>query len=259
MKSIFLYFYLLLTVSFFSQQNDSIYVFYFKFGENTQIEDSIKKFEKFIAPFYLCKTCGIKIEGYTDKIGSEKANQNLAAKRISFVRSLIKDTNQMKIAEVSIIGEKLSQNAKQNEQYRIVKLKVFSPYVPKKVITRIETEAKYEKFSELNKPIRLTVQFKAGKFNLLPESDADLILVAEFMKKTPNVKAKIVGHVCCSDERLLSKNRALSVYNYLIDKGINKNRLTYEGMSNRQPLVKEIDEYTESINRRVEIIFILED
>jgi outer membrane protein OmpA-like peptidoglycan-associated protein len=237
----------------FSQHKDSTYYFYFKIGQSDQHIDSIVAFEKHFAPFRSCKTCGIKLEGYTDKIGDDYSNQVLAMKRINYVKTLIRDTVNIKVVE-EVIGEKLSQNAKNNQSYRMVKMTIHSPVIIKTPILRIETEAKFEKFAELNKPVRLKVNFLAGKFHLLPDSMEDLDLLKEFLKANPQVTAKIAGHVCCSDERLLSKNRALSVYNYLVDRGINKNRLSYVGLSNSRPLVKEINEETEAINRRVEVI-----
>ena len=240
-------------VSSFGQQKDSTYYFYFSTGESIQYYDSINKFEAFFAPFRNCKTCGVKLEGYTDNIGDEMSNQLLAMKRINFVKSLIKDTIQIKVVE-EVLGEKYSQNTKNHQAFRMVKLGIHSPVVIKEPILRIETSEKYAKFSELNKPIRLEINFLAGKFNLLPESFKDLELLKDFLKQNPQVNAQIVGHVCCSDERLLSKNRAISVYNFLVDKGINKNRISYIGASNKQPLVEEKDEKTEAINRRVEVI-----
>lgn len=245
--------FLLTTFLGFTQHKDSTYYFYFKQGESTQIQDSIYNFENFFIRFRSCKTCGVKLEGYTDNKGDEQSNQLLALKRIKFVKTLIKDTLSIKVVE-EVVGEKLSQNTKNHQAFRMVKLTIHSPVITKTPILRIQTEEKFAKFAELNKPVRLEINFNAGKFFLLPESYKDLDLLKDFLKSNPQVRAHIVGHVCCSDERLLSKNRALSVYNYLIDKGIHKNRITYVGASNKQPLVQEIDEKTEAINRRVEVI-----
>lgn len=256
MKVSVLCFSLFISLLGFSQHKDSTYYFYFKQGESTQIQDSIYNFENYFIRFRDCKTCGVKLEGYTDNKGDEQSNQLLAMKRINFVKSLIRDTINIKIVE-EVIGEKLSQNTTNHQAFRMVKLSIHSPIIIKTPILRIETEEKFTKFAELNKPIRLEINFNAGKFFLLPESYSDLDLLKDFLKNNPQVRAHVVGHVCCSDERLLSKNRALSVYNYLIDKGINKNRITYVGASNKQPLVEEVDERTEAINRRVEVILSL--
>lgn len=249
--------FLLLFAAFsFSQHKDSTYYFYFKQGESSQTQDSVYNFEHFFVRFRSCKTCGVKLEGYTDNRGDERSNQLLALKRVNFVKGLIRDTINIKVVE-EVLGEKLSQNTTNHQAFRMVKLTIHSPVIIKTPVLRIETEDKFSKFSELNKPVRLEIQFNAGKFYLLPESYFDLDLLKDFLKTNPQVKAHILGHVCCSDERLLSKNRALSVYNYLIDKGIHKNRITYAGASNKQPLVDEVDERTEAVNRRVEVILSL--
>lgn len=251
------FFFLLIFINFFAQHKDSTYYFYFSTGESIQNLDSMLAFEKFFKPFRSCKVCGIKLEGYTDNKGDEKSNQLLALNRINYVKFLIKDTNSIKIDE-EVIGERLSQNTINHQAFRMVKLTIHSPVINEKPILRIEAEPKFQKFCELNVPIRLDIHFAAGKFYLLPQSLPDLDLLVEFLKINKQLKIKIVGHVCCSDEGLLSRNRALSVYNYLIDKKIDKNRIVHSGASNKQPLVKEINEETEAINRRVEVYLSLE-
>ena len=70
----------------------------------------------------------------------------------------------------------------------------------------------------------------------------------------------IQGHVCCTEgdldaidrrtkERNLSVARAEYVYNYFIEKGIDKNRMSYEGLAHRFPLGGSEDK-----DRRVEIV-----
>jgi outer membrane protein OmpA-like peptidoglycan-associated protein len=52
----------------------------------------------------------------------------------------------------------------------------------------------------------------------------------------------------------LSTNRAKRVYDYLLKKGINKNRMTYQGYGGTKPLVRfEKDSEDANKNRRVEI------
>lgn len=121
--------------------------------------------------------------------------------------------------------------------------------------TLTKVEARLTEFSERNKPIILSIQFELNTTNLLPESLDDLVILRNYLHEHPNLKAKLIGHVCCSNDYELSRNRAYQIYFYLYKKGINRDRLTYEGKSNRQPLVIETTPAAEQINRRVEVVF----
>jgi outer membrane protein OmpA-like peptidoglycan-associated protein len=52
---------------------------------------------------------------------------------------------------------------------------------------------------------------------------------------------------------LLSENRAKSVVNYLILKGINKSRLSYKGKGDQEPLGSNNTEEGKALNRRTEL------
>ena len=72
----------------------------------------------------------------------------------------------------------------------------------------------------------------------------------------------IQGHVCCTEGQLdavdkktnmrnLSVARAKYVYDYFIEKGIDKSRMSYEGLAHSFPLGGSDDK-----NRRVEILIV---
>lgn len=103
------------------------------------------------------------------------------------------------------------------------------------------------------------IQFEMGTSN--PTGNAIQLMdrLAEFLLSNPNVKIEIQGHVNETGENSLaakkiSEARAKRVYQYLIDKGVNKYRLEYKGMGNTEmiyPMPK--NHYEEQANRRVEI------
>jgi len=102
--------------------------------------------------------------------------------------------------------------------------------------------------------------FNPGSPIMLPESNADLEKLVAFLNENPTVHIRIEGHVCCLgpveglDDRDLSFYRAVTIYNYLIDHGINKERLSSVGLGNLNPVVKdEVTEEDRIKNRRVEI------
>ncbi|PKL79985.1 MAG: hypothetical protein CVV25_05915 [Ignavibacteriae bacterium HGW-Ignavibacteriae-4] len=75
--------------------------------------------------------------------------------------------------------------------------------------------------------------FDFGKSVLDKKSNSELQSLIKFLKQKENLKILILGY---TDEigtemnnKKLSEERAKSVFDYLINNGINKNRLTYEG------------------------------
>lgn len=104
------------------------------------------------------------------------------------------------------------------------------------------------------------IQFEFDQYVLLPVSFPELDRVVDILVSQPNWKAELSGHtdyIGTDDYNLeLSRNRANSVRDYLITKGINPNRLTAHGYGKTKPLVKERDDAARMVNRRVEIRFL---
>lgn len=99
------------------------------------------------------------------------------------------------------------------------------------------------------------VNFDFGKSTIQKESYEYLNKLAETLIKT-NAKIKVKGHtdnVGSKDFNLkLSKERAESVVNYLISRGVGKNKLSYSYYGMSQPLTTNDTEEGRTINRRVE-------
>ncbi len=77
--------------------------------------------------------------------------------------------------------------------------------------------------------------------------------LTRLMKRNPDLKVSIQGHVCCADDQELSTARAFTVYSFLLANGISRSRMSYEGYSNREPLFRERTEKERALNRRVEL------
>jgi outer membrane protein OmpA-like peptidoglycan-associated protein len=112
------------------------------------------------------------------------------------------------------------------------------------------------------------LNFEGGRHVLLPSSQPTLQAIVEVMKNNPGLEVEIRGHICCSavnedgldidtGERVLSRNRAREIYQYLINNGITANRLSYRGMGGSQKIIaEESSEEDRTTNRRVEFIII---
>ncbi len=98
--------------------------------------------------------------------------------------------------------------------------------------------------------------FDFDKYELLPESRIELDRWVEHLSKNPRLKIEIGGHTDNKGSKeynqLLSENRARSVYNYLIEKGIDKTRLTYKGYGLTMPIDTNDTEEGRANNRRTE-------
>jgi outer membrane protein OmpA-like peptidoglycan-associated protein len=104
------------------------------------------------------------------------------------------------------------------------------------------------------------VYFAAGLATVLEESYPKLKRLRDFLILNPTVNIEVHGHVNeDSDKDLvsmkLSKKRAQKVVDYLINGGVDKNRLKAIGFGNTKPVFKDPqnDEEKEA-NRRVEIL-----
>ena len=96
------------------------------------------------------------------------------------------------------------------------------------------------------------IQFKNNEWNLAKEPPKSLIFLVNYMKENPSSKVKIAGH---TDEigteehnQILSEKRALSVKLFLIQQGIQSERITFQGYGYSKS--KLVDK---SLKRRIEI------
>ncbi|MCE3225882.1 MAG: putative outer membrane protein precursor, OmpA family [Bacteroidetes bacterium] len=99
--------------------------------------------------------------------------------------------------------------------------------------------------------------FVPDKYEILPESAAELDRLYELLKENKKVKVEIGGHTSLnrSSEKWnmdLSSNRANAVKEYLVKKGIADNRITSKGYGHTKPIETVVDEEHQSKNRRVE-------
>lgn len=101
-----------------------------------------------------------------------------------------------------------------------------------------------------------SVNFETGSARLMSDSRVALDEVGRTLKNQPNLRAEISGH---TDDRgndgynlVLSQERAESVRQYLIGKGIAPERLVAIGMGETQPVADNTSEEGRVANRRVE-------
>ncbi len=101
------------------------------------------------------------------------------------------------------------------------------------------------------------VNFDFNSFILLKSSEATLNTFLEFLNENPVLRASIEGHtddIGTEEYNLeLSVKRAKSVYNWLVNRGIQPQRLEFKGYGKKLPLINSTEDKDRAINRRVEV------
>jgi outer membrane protein OmpA-like peptidoglycan-associated protein len=137
---------------------------------------------------------------------------------------------------------------------------------PKKTL---EISSKTPELSSGDEVILEGLNFYPGSHHTLPETKPVLKKLLELLRQNESLRIEVQGHVCCSakpnqdgldDETgdyRLSWNRAQFVRDYLIQNGIDEERVTYRGFAMTRPLVyPEVTIQDQIKNRRVEILIL---
>jgi OmpA-OmpF porin, OOP family len=110
---------------------------------------------------------------------------------------------------------------------------------------------------EIGQVIRLNnVFFDFDKWSLRPESYVELDRVVKLLTENPAIEIEMSAHTDSrgSDDYnfKLSDNRAKSVRDYIISKGIAESRITSKGYGETRPVVPNDTDENRQLNRRVE-------
>jgi outer membrane protein OmpA-like peptidoglycan-associated protein len=110
---------------------------------------------------------------------------------------------------------------------------------------------------EVGQSIRLNnIFFDAGKTVLKKESFSELDRVADFLTKNPEIKVEISGHTdnvgAAATNQKLSQSRAQSVADYIVKKGIPKDKVVAKGYGLAKPVASNATKEGKAQNRRVE-------
>jgi outer membrane protein OmpA-like peptidoglycan-associated protein len=255
--------------SFLKAQEEEVSSVYFAFDKFNIIKNEADKIIRFVQGKDSTKIATVEIFGYCDDRGKDDYNMILSNKRANAVRDLLIKNGVTNKIIITIEGkgrilidddivENLPEARSKNRRVDVVIN--FLPPPP------IEEEPGIHKTIKKDHVIgdRIyleNIHFDRGSSKLTLEARKELDKVVKMMMKYKNYHFEIQGHVCCTPsyhkeaidmqtkKRELSKNRALSVYKYLVMKKINKKRLTHKGFGNTQPLGKE-----PILDRRVELV-----
>lgn len=123
-------------------------------------------------------------------------------------------------------------------------------------ITHYEKNIKLQPLEAGRSVVLRNVFFDTDKYDLKPESKTELRRLSQLMLDNPKMRIEISGHTDsqgnAQDNQVLSQNRAKAVYTYLIETGIEAERLEYVGHGQEQPIATNDTEAGRAQNRRTE-------
>jgi outer membrane protein OmpA-like peptidoglycan-associated protein len=259
--------------------------FYFELNVDALSKPLLKKLDSLVYNDIANTNTSILIIGYADFLGSEEHNKGLSERRAKSIQQYFISMN---IPESNIklcIGKgEIDRNIKLPKGYsadrrvdvvvRSIQSQSKKPVKQKslKIVpvnkSAIATTVKDIPLNDLKvgQAIRLEkIFFIMGRHIVTDESYPELDKLFETMDENQNLKIQIEGHICClkhgfdaedEDTRIrdLSVARARYIYDYLVKKGIEKDRMRYKGFGRSMPLVSpERSPADEDKNRRVEI------
>ena len=200
----------------------------------------------------------VEVYGFCDDRGASSYNLILSQQRAEGIKKILlsNGVDQKKITTVDGKGELLFRKVKAVTAKR---LRALNRKVELVVSLDEEEQEKKEVIKKGSSLVIENLLFLTGYSYLTPSSKKSLDVAFDKIKDLP-FSFIIQGHVCCTSgqkdaidratkKRNLSLVRAMFVYDYFIEKGVDPKRMSYEGMGHRFPLGGKPEK-----DRRVEIL-----
>lgn len=269
--------YLILFTLFISLQGVSQqkkqYELYFDSGKALLSESAYHTLDSLFKNTDTSKIRSVNIFGYCDSVGNSDYNKSLSIRRAESVKSYFtfKGVNSDSILIKGFGKTNQKYKTEKWDLNRRVSVEIIFKKTPKTILKKKDSSAKtnvpvlakgpteIDQFVDKgvvgDKIALKNINFYGGSSKPLPESNNALEKLLKTLQDRPALEIQIEGHICCTrtDEDDLSGRRAKAIYDYLVEKGIDKNRLSYKGFGHTQPLTEERNSYEQQMNRRVEI------
>lgn len=255
-KPFFLFF--LFFPFFCSSQFNVEHAIYFDTDEYFMVQTEKARLFSFVKALPKRGLLKIEISGFCDDIGAENYNLVLSQNRANAIRGVFSSLSFFPDKIISVDGKgEVLLNVYPSDDPEIVRSLNRRVDV---VVSYLDPATVSETSLNTSSPIVLNnVHFISGYSYLTRGSKEILSSLAKTLTKE-SFSFVIQGHVCCTEgkidaidkrtkERNLSVARAKYVYDYFLEKGIEKSRMSYEGFGHRFPLGGSADK-----DRRVEIV-----
>jgi outer membrane protein OmpA-like peptidoglycan-associated protein len=147
-----------------------------------------------------------------------------------------------------------------------VRPEIFSAPTQSYLLEILEREGMEQKVTaarlldELNRQgfTALYLNFETNSWQIRPSDAATLDEVAAALKQTPGMRVRIEGHTdnvgTAESNRVLSERRAQSVMEALVQRGVDRARMSAAGFGQERPIADNRTEEGRAKNRRVELV-----
>ena len=216
----------------------------------------------------------IQIWGAADEPGTTPQNKSIAQARAEAVKTYLLESGVQPARIVSCKGrgnpEKLGDNSEQRRAVIVFGAgSAATPVTPPPPVPPVGAERSFTDPKKLKTKDVITLKnllFENMSGEMLPQSAPVLEELYTVLRYNPGLKIRIEGHVCCGGANAagkpnatygqqVSELRVATVYNFLVSRGIAKNRLTVAGRGFSAPrFFPERNEEEMTLNRRVEVV-----
>ncbi len=146
-------------------------------------------------------------------------------------------------------------NGSKNSMPKVVQQK---PIKRKKIIQEKPTPKSRVVKKRKGRKIELKpIYFERSKDRILRKSYGELNKLVRLLKKYPSMLIRVEGHTDSNgtekDLIKLSRDRAVAIKAYIVNRGVDENRIETVGFGGQFPVVENDSEYNRRRNRRVEV------
>ncbi|MBK8943813.1 MAG: OmpA family protein [Ignavibacteriae bacterium] len=246
----------------------------FEFDKATFLPESYPILKHLLTVLQNHPTMEIEIHGHTDNIGTDLYNIGLSQRRANAVKNYLvaNNINPNRLKTIGF-GERIPIAENDTPEGR-----AFNRRIEVKIINTEEFNTQPSNQKNIKKDLgfintpnvkQITQTFNNGEklsfSNIQFEVNSDIITkhsksildqVKYVLTKMSDIDVEIQGHTDNDGDeysnQFLSEKRALSVKNYLVQKGISVHRLTTAGFGESQPIADNSTKEGKAQNRRIE-------
>ncbi|HEY9176583.1 MAG TPA: OmpA family protein [Flavipsychrobacter sp.] len=279
---------MLLCVTHWCFANSDTTRVYFRLDNPRPEPEALRRIDSLLYTDVINSSQELLIIGYADHLGTNAYNEALSEERADHVRDYLQSMGipEKNITLVTGKGE-VPRDVELPDGYaadRRVDIVILTGKAKPPVVVRKQKVVQPKK-TESRDAVRLNIMtdfdsiqfapgqlfvldkifFHTGRHVVVDESLPEMQRLYEVLDENPTLVINIEGHVCCvhpsvdaldldTGELKLSVNRAKFIYEYLVKRGIESGRLSYEGFGKKRPLKPlEFTQEDQDMNKRVEI------
>ncbi|BBI99816.1 hypothetical protein FGKAn22_15090 [Ferrigenium kumadai] len=196
------------------------------------------------------------IEGHTDEVGTDEYNMQLSQRRANSVVEYLVNRSGIDRSRLKAVGYGKTRPVADN---RTEEGKRQNRRIDSIIDCAMDVKEGFKPVPGRITKVGLEMEFDRNRADIKTRYHDELSRVADFLKENPNASATIEGHASNAEGTRgqgmeLSRRRAESVVNYLVDKfGIARSRLSATGFGQTRRVAYNWSEEGRRENRRVNI------